>query len=144
MEIETLEYNTLQYSNQQLDVSLISINLVDIMKNLKQSLLFSKKNIMAVPLLNEPDKKIVITAAHENLDIKFFKSANSVSVHVIEGVLVFNTRKKSIILNPGMMLTVREETPFRIKSLEKALFLVTLECATGKQESYNYLAVHNR
>jgi hypothetical protein len=132
MEIETLEYNTLLYDHRQVDASLISINLSDIMRILKQSLSFSKKNIIAVALLNEPEKKIVITAVHENSDIEFLKSANSVSVQVIEGVLVFRTRKESVTLNPGMMLTVGEDIPFRLKSLEEALFLVTLKCKNGK------------
>ena len=93
---------------------------------------------LSVALLNEPDKKIVITAVHENSDIEFLKSTNSFTVQVIEGVLVFRDRKESVRLNPGMMLTVREKTPFHIKAMEKALFLLTIECRKGKANAdYN-------
>ncbi|MCA1757257.1 MAG: hypothetical protein LC649_07360 [Bacteroidales bacterium] len=132
MEIKTLEYNILQYDSLQIDTSLISINLSDIMENLRSCLPFSKTSILAVPLLNEPDKKIIISAAHENSDIEFPPTANSVSLQVIEGVLVFRTRKESVTLNPGMILTVSEKKKFRIKAMENALFLVTLEFAIQK------------
>jgi len=138
MEIETLEYNTLQYDNQKLDASLININLSDIIKNLKVGLSFSKKNIITVALLNEPGKKIIITAVHENSDIQFNKSANSLKIQVLEGVLVFRTQNESVTLCPGMMLSVREEISFWIRSVEKSLFMVTLENKSGEANTgYN-------
>lgn len=132
MEIETLDYDIHQHDSLQVDTSLISINLSDIIKSMKNCLPYSKTNILAVPLLIEPDKKIIITAAHENSDIKFLASTNSISLQVIEGVLVFRSRKESVTLNSGMMLTVREKMKFRIKTMENVLFLLTLECATAK------------
>jgi hypothetical protein len=127
MEIKSPEYNIHQYDSLQIDSSLISINLSDIMKNLKSCLPYSKMTVLAVPLLNEPDRKIIISAAPENSDIEFPPSANSVILQVIEGVLIFRTRKELVTLNPGMILTVNEKKPFRIKAVENALFLVTLE-----------------
>lgn len=138
MEIETLEYNVLQYNSLQVDTSLISINLNNILNNLKSCLPFTKTSILSVPLLHEPDKKIIITAAHENSDIKFPPSDNSISLQVIEGVLTFRTRNESATLIPGMLLTVPEKKQFRIRTVGKAIFMVTLACPPERKDTdYN-------
>jgi len=97
--------------------------LIETMKH-KQTL--ADKNLNAMVLLKSPSKQIVLTVLHEKTVIKSFQSNDSVTFHVIEGKLKFHTRKESVILEKGQLLTLYENIKYSLASNEDTVFLLTI------------------
>jgi quercetin dioxygenase-like cupin family protein len=80
--------------------------------------------------MNSPEKQIVLAALHEGTEIKSFQSNDSVSFHIIEGKLKFHTRKESVTLDKGQLLTLQKNIKYRMSTKEETVILLTFANGT--------------
>ncbi len=77
-------------------------------------------------LVNRPDKQIVLTIISEDTEINFYQYNDSVTLQVIDGKLILNTQKESIILNEGQLFTINENLIYNLTSGAETVFLLTM------------------
>ena len=77
-------------------------------------------------LLESPGKQILLTTLHEGTEINFFQSNDSATFQVVEGKMEFRTRKESVNLNKGQLLTLHEKIKYSLTSTEDTVFLLTI------------------
>jgi len=131
MENETLIAKpSLTRNNRSHNVSLLTFDLSTLVENMKHSHSWAKGELNAMILLKSPDKQIVLTAIHEGTEINSFQSNNSVTFQIIKGKLKFLTRKESVILDTGQLLTLHENIRYRLTSGEETVFLLTIANGT--------------
>lgn len=131
MEIETLTIKSPHpKENRSLDASLLTFDLPNIIEIMKHSHTWTNGELNALILLKSPIKQIVLTALHEGTEIKSFQSNDSVTFQIIEGELKFHTRKESVILDKGKLLTLQEKVKYSLTSREDTVFLLTIADGT--------------
>ena len=87
---------------------------------------WAKGELNAMILLKRPDKQIVLTALHSGTEISSFQSHDSITLHIIEGKLMFHTREKSILLAKGQILTLNKNIDYKLTSREETVYLLTI------------------
>jgi hypothetical protein len=97
-----------------------------LIENMKQSQTWTEGGLNAIILLEKPDKQIILTALHGGTRINSFQSNDSVSFQIIEGKVKFNTRKESVNLNQGQLLTLHEKVKYTLTTMEETVFLLTI------------------
>jgi quercetin dioxygenase-like cupin family protein len=105
---------------------LLIFDLPTLIGKLKQSHNWAKGELNATILLKRPDKQVVLTALHKGTEISSFQSNDSITFQIIEGKLKFHTRKRSVILDKGQLLTLHENINYRLISGEDTVFLLTI------------------
>jgi hypothetical protein len=110
----------------------MSYDLPVLIENMKRSKSWEKGDLKNLILLNSPGKQILLTALHETTEIDSFQESDSVSFQIIEGELVFSTRKESLILKEGQLLTLHEKVKYSLKTNAETVFLLTILNDTGK------------
>ena len=126
MQFATLGYDSLLYDNRLIDLSSVNINLFDLINNMKGSLVTSGKKLKSVILINRSDKKFLITAMMDKIEISSFQSDDSITIQLLEGKLRLHTRKESVTLDKGHFITINEKVKYQLTSLEETVFLLTI------------------
>lgn len=108
------------------NASLLNFDLPTLVENIKLSQSWVQGKLNAVILLKSPEKQIVLTALHEDTEINSFQSNDSITVQIIEGKLKFHTRKVSVMLGRGQILTLHENIKYSMLTKEKTVFLLTI------------------
>jgi len=127
METATLKSNLYQVNDYRSpDCTLSPFNLPSLIATMKQSYSWANGELNAMILLKRPDKKIILTAMHEETEIESFQSNDSITFQIIEGKLKFHTRKGTVTLNEGQLLTFDENAKYRLTTQEVTVFLLTL------------------
>jgi quercetin dioxygenase-like cupin family protein len=106
--------------------SLFTFDLPNLIANMKHSNSWSKGELNAMILLNSPGKQILLTALHEGTEISSFQSHDSITLQIIEGKLRFHTRKESVTLDKGQLLTLHENIKYSLTNKEETVFLLTI------------------
>ncbi|MEI6347415.1 MAG: hypothetical protein WCP69_05670 [Bacteroidota bacterium] len=131
MEAETLKTNSpLRNKNRSLNNSLIIFDLPHLIDKMKDESTWVEGKLNAMILMNSPEKQIVLAALHEGTEIKSFQSNDSVSFHIIEGKLKFHTRKESVTLDKGQLLTLQKNIKYRMSTKEETVILLTFANGT--------------
>ncbi len=112
------------------NVSLLTFDLPALIEMMKNSHDWTNGELNAMILLKRPDKQIVLTALHEGTEIKSFQSNDSVTFQIIEGKLKLHTRKESVILDKGQLLTLQEKIKYSLTTREETVFLLTIANGT--------------
>jgi hypothetical protein len=97
-----------------------------LIENMKRSQSWAKGDLKNLILLNSPSKQILLTAMHEKTEIDSFQISDSVSFQIIEGELMISTRKESLILKEGQLLTLNEKVKYRLKTNAETVLLLTI------------------
>jgi quercetin dioxygenase-like cupin family protein len=127
MEKETIKANPLlSKSTGSLNSLFFTFDLPTLIENMKLSHSWEKGDLNAMVLLKSPEKQIVLTALHEGTEISSFQANDSITFQIIEGELKFQTRKESVTLSKGQLLTLHENIKYRLKSTEETVFLLTI------------------
>lgn len=126
MEVQTLISNTLVYDDRLMSRSLVTIKLSRLVDNLKLNLLESDNNLHSIVLLNRKEKKIVLMAMHEAVEVESFQADDSVTIQLIEGKAQFQARKKLVVLTGGQLLKVSEKIPYSITAMKEAVIMLTI------------------
>ena len=127
MEIETLKTETpFSKESGSHNPSLFTYDLPALVTNLKHSNSWLKGELNAMILLNSPGKQILLTALHKGTEITSFQSDDSITLQIIEGKLRFHTRKESVNLDTGQLLTLHENIKYSLTTREETVFLLTI------------------
>ena len=86
----------------------------------------TKVDFDAMILLKSPDRQIVLTRLNEGTKIKSVQSNDLSTFQIIEGKLRIRTRKESVILDKGQLLTVHENMKYSLTTKEETVFLLTI------------------
>jgi quercetin dioxygenase-like cupin family protein len=127
MEKETLKISSLPpMDSRSLNSPFLTYNLPILIEKMKLSPAWSKRELNSMILLESPGKQILLTTLHEGTEINFSKSNDSVTFQVVEGKMEFHTRKESVNLNKGQLLTLHEKIKYSLTSMEDTVFLLTI------------------
>jgi len=128
METETLKTKpSLRKNNGSRNVSMHTYDLPVLIEKMKQSHTWAKGELTALILLKSPNKQIVLTALHEGTEIVSFQANDSITFQILEGKLNFHTRKETVTLDKGQLLTLQEKIKYNLLSWEETVFLLTIE-----------------
>jgi quercetin dioxygenase-like cupin family protein len=116
--------------SRSLNTSLRFIDLPFLIGKMKLSHSWATGELNAMILLKSPDKKIVLTTLHEGTEISSFQSNDSVTFQIIEGKLMFHTRKESITLDKGQLLTLHDNIKYSLTTREETVLLLTIANGT--------------
>jgi quercetin dioxygenase-like cupin family protein len=97
-----------------------------LVENVKQIHTWKGGNLNAIILLKNTDKSVVLTSLHEGTEINSFQSNEAIVLQILEGRIKFYTNSNSATLEKGHLLTLHEKIKYRIKSLEKSVFILTV------------------
>jgi quercetin dioxygenase-like cupin family protein len=127
METETLKVkSSLHKDKHSLKGSLRTFDLPSLVEKMKQSHNWANGDLKAMILLKSRYRQIVLTALHEETEITSFQSNDSVTFQIIEGKLMFHSRKETVILDKGQLLTIHEKIKYSLKTNEETVFLLTI------------------
>ena len=116
--------------DKPLESSLFKFDLPSLIEKMKHKPSWAKGGLNAMILSKSLDKKIVLTALDGGTEIRSFQSGHSITFQIIEGLLKFQTRKESVILGKGQMLTLHEKIEYNLTTSENTAFLLTIVSST--------------
>src|SRR3972149_5523591 len=102
----------LRKDNRSLNASLHTFDLPALIEKMKHSHTWSRGELNAMILSKSHEKQIVLTALHKGTEIISFQSNDSITFQIIEGKLKFHTRKKSVNLDKGQLLTLQKKVNY--------------------------------
>ena len=73
--------------------------------------------------------QIILTAIHEGTEITSFQSNDSITFQIMEGQLKFHSRKESLTLDKGHLMTLHENVGYSLTTEEETVFLSTIASA---------------
>jgi len=127
MERETVDVRpNLSVEHEPLDDSFISLDLPNLIEQMKQKQSWVEGELCSMILLNVPEKQIVLAALHPNTFIKSFQANESITLQLYEGKLRFHTKKESVTLEKGQTLTFYEKIKYNMSTLEETILLLTI------------------
>lgn len=118
--------NSLSRDKRSSNTSLQTFDLPSIIKKMKHKQSWVDGELNATILLKSPEKQIMLTALHEGTEIKSFQSNESITFEIIEGKLMFHTRKESATLDKGQLLTLHEKIKYKLTTQEETVLLLTI------------------
>jgi len=133
MEVKTWQSNTLVNNNKLVNHSLVTIRLSRLVDNLKFNLLESENNLNSMVLLNRQDKKIVLMAMNEDVEVESVQADDSVTIQLIEGKARFQAKKQLVDLMEGQLLKVSKKIPYSLTSMEEAVIMLTIASQSHKE-----------
>jgi quercetin dioxygenase-like cupin family protein len=112
--------------DRSLNASMLTFDLPALIDKMKQSQSWANGELNAMVLLKSPDKQIVLTALHEGTEIKSFQSNDLITFQIIEGKVKFHTRRESVTVDKGQLLTLHENIKYSLTTKEESVFLLTI------------------
>lgn len=106
--------------------SLIIFDFPTLIDKMKHKNAWAKGDLDTIILVKTPTKQIVLTALHGGTEINSFQSNESINFQIIEGRLKFHTRKESVSLGIGQLLTLQEKIKYRLTTDEETVLLLTI------------------
>lgn len=123
----TFNANYLQSKdNKTGNPSLLMFNLPALVDKMKHKQSWANGELSAMILLKTPNKKIVLTTMHDGTEIQSFQSDDSITFQIIEGQLMLHTRKESVTLVKGQLLTLHENIKYSLNTSEETVLLLTV------------------
>jgi len=127
MEIATLKTRAPHTRNfRSSECKFLGFDLPSLIEKMKQSYTWESGELNALVLLKSPEKKIILTAMHEDTEVSSFQSNSSVTFQIIEGRLLFHVRKDIITLNKGQVMTLDEKIKYHLSTQVETVFLLTI------------------
>lgn len=83
-------------------------------------------DLKSVVILDDPNKKVVLTALHPNTEIESKQTSQWLNIHVIEGNLKVKVKRDWQILNAGQKFTLFDRSKYKLKALDKTFLLLTI------------------
>jgi len=109
-----------------LDAPVLTFDLPTLLKKIQSEEDWGKHERNAMTLHKSPGLRIVLVAMHAGTVIPAHKADYPFSLQVLEGSLLFTSRKKTTKLQCGELLTLHAGIPHGIEAPEEAAFLLTL------------------
>lgn len=113
-------------------------DLTELIENMKLSNDWTNGSLFAKILMSSSQKHVVLTVLHEGTEINSFQSNDSVTIEIIEGELMFQSKEKHVILQKGQYLTVHDKIRYCLTTAEDTAFLLTVAGSnSGEEEKLN-------
>jgi len=106
--------------------SLLIFDFPTLIDKIKHKNAWANGDLDTIILVKTPTKQIVLTALHGGTEIKSFQSNESINFQIIEGRMRFHTRKESVNLDKGQLLTLQEKIKYRLTTDEETVLLLTI------------------
>lgn len=116
----------LQKDNLSCSPSLLMFDLPTLVDTMRHKQSWVNGELNAMILLKTPNKQIILTVMPNGTEIESFQSNDSITFQILEGQAIFHTRKESVILDKGQLLTLRENTKYSLTSMEDTALLLTI------------------
>ncbi len=114
--------------------SALLTGLKDSIEKLQNNHSKTRGDISSNILLRTPDKKVVLTAAHDGTEVFSFQSNDSVTIQVFEGILRFDSAGKTEILTKCQFLTLYDNVEFHLTAIGETMFMITI---SNDSEEFN-------
>jgi hypothetical protein len=111
----------------------LPLDLQALINRMKRSAAWTNGELNAMILLKSDNTQIVLTAIHKGTEISSFQSNDSITFQIIEGNLMFHSRKESLSLDKGHLMTLHENVDYSLTTDEETVFLSTI--ASGVLET---------
>lgn len=120
----TLKTASSQFYNESLLKDFLpAIDLAVLIEKMKNSRSWLKGDVNAMILFRSSEKQIVLTALHEETEIKSFQSNDSITFQIIEGELMFHSREESVKIEKGQVFSLYEKINYSLTTKEQTVFL---------------------
>ena len=70
--------------------------------------------------------RIVLIALHAGAEMKTHTAPGIIGVHVLEGVIIFTTEKRTTEMEEGKMVALHAGIPHSVTAKSESIFLLTL------------------
>lgn len=107
-------------------ISFFSHELPQLIQKIKKDCAWQQGDLKSLVLLNDPDKKIVLTGMQAQTEIESYNKGNSVMIHVLEGAVKLTVRKNSGILVSGQKFTISEQIHYKLESLSETFIILAI------------------
>lgn len=111
---------------RMIDAALVSIDLPLYMAQIKDESSWKDGKRNAITVFKTNGLRIVLIALHEGSEMPRHTADGIISVQVLEGLIQFNTDKRSVELGKGQMLALHQRIPHSVKAIRETVFLLTL------------------
>lgn len=106
--------------------SLSTLSLQLLVKKMKRSLSWFITGLNTTILLNNQEKQIVLTVLRRNTEIVSNQENDSITFKVIEGSLKLESKNRTVFINKGRVLTLKEKEEYTLSNSEETAYLLTM------------------
>ena len=133
MEIKQNESTDLRpEGGRVLDAPLVSINLIDFIKTIKEEPAWKNKDRNAITVYKTNGLRMVLMAMRKDAVLARHTADGILSLQVLEGKINFTTDDKSVVLKEGQMIALHKGLPHSVTAIKKSVFLLTLTTSLDK------------
>jgi mannose-6-phosphate isomerase class I len=93
---------------------------------MKRSLSWFITGLNTTILLNNQEKQIVLTVLRRNTEIVSNQENDSITFKVIEGSLKLESKNRTVFINKGRVLTLKEKEEYTLSNSEETAYLLTM------------------
>ena len=109
-----------------LDATLVSINIPDFIKQIKDEPAWKKNDRNAITVYKTDGMSMVLVALHEDAVMARHTANGILRVQVLEGKINFITDGQSVELEKGQMIALHKGEPHSVAAIKESVFLLTL------------------
>ena len=133
MEIKQNESTDLRpEGGRVLDAPLVSIDLIDFIKTIKEEPAWKNKDRNAITVYKTNGLRMVLMAMRKDAVLARHTADGILSLQVLEGKINFTTDDKSVVLKEGQMIALHKGLPHSVTAIKKSVFLLTLTTSLDK------------
>lgn len=133
MEIKQNESTELRPEGARvLDAPLVSIDLIDFIKTIKEEPAWKNKDRNAITVYKTNGLRMVLMAMRKEAVLARHTADGILSLQVLEGKINFTTDDKSVVLEEGQMIALHKGLPHSVTAIKKSVFLLTLTTSLDK------------
>ncbi|AHM62699.1 hypothetical protein D770_22260 [Flammeovirgaceae bacterium 311] len=108
------------------DTPLTSYQLIKLTEQMKQEESWEKTGRSAKTLSKTNQMRLVLNCMKAGTEIKPHQANGPISVHVLEGQIIFRTEDQVVRLEKSEMLTLQEHIRHSVEAIEETSFLLTI------------------
>ena len=115
-----------------LDAPLVSIDLIDFTKTIKDESAWKNKDRNAITVYKTNGLRLVLMAMRKNAVLARHTADGILSLQVLEGEINFISDDKSVVLEKGQMIALHKGLPHSVTAIKESVFLLTLTTSLEK------------
>ncbi len=118
-----------------MDAALVKIDLNSYIKQIKEEQAWKDNDRNAITVFKTDGMRIVLIGLHKDAEMIKHKADGMISVHVLEGQILFTTDQQSIELSSAQVLALHENIPHSVLAMQETIFLLTLTTTLAEKNS---------
>jgi quercetin dioxygenase-like cupin family protein len=111
---------------KMIDATMVNVNLPHFINLIKEEDAWKQNDRNTITLLKTSFLRIILIALHKGAVIKKRVVPQMVSVHVLEGRMIFTTDVQTVELKAGDMIALYDAVAHSVEATEDTVFLLTL------------------